>query len=205
VTPLGNAIGIEGRRTNGNAPFAQVVGGIPLDNDFTEREVAGVLTWTATAQVRATARLGRTTREHEQFPGRDFKGTTGRATVDWQPLNKTAFTFSVYREPRSIIDVDAAFVDVRGWSIGPRWAPREKLVFSGALIRERLNFSGDPAIEILGTPEREETVRALRLAAGWEPKRLTQVGLAVERGSRDSNVGRDYDYNQVMANLRLIF
>ena len=205
VTPLGNAIGIEGRRTNGNAPFAEVVGGIPVDNDFTEREVAGVLTWTASAQIRATARLGRTTREHEQFPGRDFKGATGRATVDWEPLNKTAFTFSVYREPRSIIDVDAAFVDVRGWSIGPRWAPREKLVFSGALIRERLNFSGDPAIEILGTPEREETVRALRLAAGWEPKRLTQVGLAVERGSRDSNIGRDYDYNQVMANLRLIF
>ncbi len=205
VTPLGNAIGIEYRRTDGNAPFAQVVGGVAVDNEFDEREVAAVLTWTASPQIRATARLGRTKREHDEFPGRDFKGTTGRATIDWQPLNKTAFTFSAYREPRSIIDIGAAFVDVRGFSIGPRWAPREKLVFSAAYVRERLKFSGDPATEVLGTEERKDKVQAIRIGAGWEPKRLTQVGLAYERGKRDSNLDIDYIYNTVMVNLRLIF
>jgi hypothetical protein len=206
VTPLGNAIGVEARRTDGNAPFAEVIGGIPVNNNFDETELSAVATWVVTAKVRATGRVGRTTREHEEFPGRDFEGTTGRASIDWTPLNKTGFTFSVYREPRTIVDLAASFVVVSGYSIGPRWAPREKLVFSALLLRENQKFQGDPATEILGTAERDEEVTTWRLAAGWEPQRFTEVGLAFDHGTRESNLGgRAYDFNTIMANLRLRF
>ena len=206
VTPLGNAIGIEGRRTRGNAAVAEVVGGTPVDNDFTEREVALVVTWTVSPQLMARGRVGRTSREHEEFSDRDFRGATGRASVEWTPLNKTGFVFSAYREPRTIVDVGASYVVVKGISFGPRWAPTEKLVFSALWRRERQDYSGDATTEVVGGPELEETVRGLRLGVGWEPVRFSEVALGYDTGRRTSNAGgRDFRYHAVMANLRLRF
>lgn len=206
VTALGNALGVEARRSNGNAPVTQIVGGTPVDNEFTETEIALVGTAVAGTTLRGTARLGHTRRKHVEFPERNFTGTTGRLNVSWAPLQKTAFEFAAYREPRSIIDIAASYVVVTGVSFGPRWAPREKLVFSALLVHENQDFRGDPNQAVLGTPERQEVLRGIRLAAGWEPKRFIEVSAALEHGQRTSNVLlRDYDYNAVMANVRWRF
>jgi exopolysaccharide biosynthesis operon protein EpsL len=209
VTPLGNAIGVEGRRTKGNVPLLQAVGpaAVLVDNDFTETEVAGVLTWTATPQLQAVGRLGHTKREHVQFPVRDFSGSTWRATVGWTPFNKTGFDFNLYKEPRTIVDIAASYVIVKGVSFGPRWAPTEKLVFTALLVNEQQDFRGDPTIAVVpGTAERQETVRTVRFGASWEPLRFSQVQLGWDHGKRSSNTAlRDYDYDAVMLNLRLAF
>ena len=206
VTTLGNAIGIETRRAEGNAPVAEVIGGTPVDNEFTEREVAVVGTIAAGTQLRAAGRLGHTKREHRQFPQRNFSGTTGRVTVDWTPLQKTGLEFAAYREPRTIVDIAASYVVVTGVSFGPRWAPTEKLVFSAFLVHENQDYRGDPSQAILGTPERQEVVRTIRLGAGWEPKRFIELSAGIEKGQRTSNVFlRDYDYTAVMANARWRF
>lgn len=209
VTPLGNAIGVEARRTKGNAPLAEVVGpaAVPVDNDFTETELAAVLTWTASAQIHAVGRLGRTQRKHEQFPERNFTGTTGRATVDWMPLQKTAFEASIYKEPRTIVDIAASYVIVKGVTFGPRWAPTEKLVFSALLVSESQDYRGDPLLSVVpGTPERQETLRGLRFGATWEPRRFVQVQLGWDHGKRSSNIAlRDYSYDALMLNVRGYF
>lgn len=207
VTPLGNAAGIELRRTRGTFAIQETVGGTPVDNDFTEKEVAGVVTWTVSPQLRAVGRLGRTVRNHEQFGARDFRGTTGRTTVDWTPLQKTGFEASIYKEPRSVVDIAASYVVVKGVSFGPRWAPTEKLVFSALLISENQTFGGDPAVVLVpGAVQRDETIRAIRLGGAWEPIRFTKISLGVDRGHRSSNVAlRDYDYTSLMANVELRF
>ena len=207
VTPLGNSAGIELRRTKGRFAIQEAIGGAFVDNDFTETEVAGVVTWAVSAQLRAVGRLGRTVRKHDQFSARDFRGTTGRATIDWTPLQKTGFEASIYKEPRSVVDIAASYVVVKGWSFGPRWAPTEKLVFSALLVNEDQTFGGDPTVILVaGTPQRDETVRAIRLGAAWEPVRFTKISLGVDRGHRSSNVAlRDYDYTSLMANVELRF
>jgi exopolysaccharide biosynthesis operon protein EpsL len=207
VTTRENAIGIEARRSQGNSPVQEPIGSTNLvDNDFTEREVAIVGTYVPSVQLRATGRLGHTTRRHKEFPQRDFSGNTGRLAVDWVPLNKTGFDFAVYREPRTIVDIASSYVIVNGVSFGPRWAPTEKLVFNAALTRERFAYAGDVTPILLGTPQRAETVRLLRLGAGWEPKRFIQVAGGFEHGIRSSNVlFRDYTYNAVMANIKFAF
>ena len=130
----------------------------------------------------------------------------GRATVAWRPGNKTLLVLRVYREPRSIIDVAASHVLVEGVSFGPSWAPTAKLVFSASFINEQREYSGDPAAALELEPLRDETVRGVVLGAGWEVTRRHHVGLAWERGERTSNVlGRDYDYNTLMLNLRYVF
>ncbi len=209
VTPLGNAIGIEGRRTQGNAPLQEAVGpaAVLVDNDFTESEIAGVLTWTASPQLHAVGRIGHTKRTHVQFPERNFSGTTWRANVEWVPLNKTGFDFSIYKEPRTIIDIAASYVIVTGVTLGPRWAPTEKLVFNALLVSEKQDFRGDPTLAVVpGTPERQETIRGIRIGGSWEPIRFAQVQLGWDHGKRTSNVLlRDYDYDALMLNLRLTF
>jgi exopolysaccharide biosynthesis operon protein EpsL len=201
VTSLGNAFGVEYRHSVGNTPIQEVVGGTPVDNEFTEREVAAVATLVAGSTLRGTARLGHTEREHKQFPERNFSGPTGRAELDWTPLQKTAFTFAAYREPRIIVDIAASYVVVTGFSFGPRWAPTEKLVFHALLLRERQLFAGDPNTVVLGTPQRDEVVRAVRLGAGWEPIHFLELSAGIEHGDRTSNVFlRDYQYTAVMVN-----
>jgi hypothetical protein len=207
VTTLGNAFGVEVRNTEGNYPTAQILGGTTLvDNEFTEREVAAVTTIVAGAQITGTARLGHTNRKHKQFPERNFSGTTWRGTLLWTPLQKTGFEFSLYHEPRSIIDIAASSVVVNGASFGPRWAPTEKLVFYALVVRERQQFQGDPSQIVLGTPQQDEIVRVTRFGVGWEPRRFIELSAAIDHGNRVSNVFlRDYTYTAVMANAQFKF
>jgi hypothetical protein len=53
---------------------------------------------------------------------------------------------------------------------------------------------------------RDETLRTIRLGAGWEIQRNLELSAAWDIGKRSSNVpGRNYDYDAVMANLRWSF
>lgn len=205
VTPLGNSVGLEARRSTGNRPVTPAPGAPRADNAFEEREFAAVATWVVTQQIRANGRFGRTDRDHEQFPGRDFQGNTWRVGVDWLPLNKTGFGIQWYRVPRSVIDIDASFVVTRGVAFGPRWAPTEKLVFALTFTRERQRFN-DPISPALAPFPLDETVRRWLLTAGWEPVRQLELSAGIERGERSSNgINRDYGYSQLMANARYRF
>jgi hypothetical protein len=209
VSPLANTIGLEYRNTNGEAPTLEFVDplGAFVSNDYREQEISLVATYALGAQLRTGWRLGRTSRDYDQIPGRDFRGTTGRVFVDWLPGTKTILSFEAYREPRSVIDVAASHVLIEGISFGPSWAVTNKLVLSARVVRERRELEGDPELVLVaGTPLRDDRVNLLRFAVGWEPQRRWQVGLGIERGERESNrVGRDYDYSSVMGNLAYVW
>jgi hypothetical protein len=202
VSRLGNTLGVEARATEGDAPVAEETLGVAfVNNDFEEREVALVATYALGERLRADGRVGRTTRRYTELPSRDFEGTTWRMGGEWLPGNKTSLALAVYKEPRSIIDISAAHVLVKGVSFGPSWAATAKLVFSGRLVREEQEFQGDPRLAF-GGPLRDETIETVRLGVGWEPQRHWQVGVALDFGNRSSNFAeRDYDFTAVMANV----
>jgi hypothetical protein len=203
VSGLGNTLGLEARATDGNAPVDEDVLGIAVvNNDYEEREVAVVATYALGERLRADGRLGRTSREYADIPNRDFEGTTWRLGAEWLPANKTRLALALYKEPRSIIDISAAHVVVKGVSFGPSWAATSKLVFSARLIREEREFQGDPRLALGLVPLRDETINLVRLGAGWEPLRHWQVSAGIDFGERSSNFpGRDFDFTAVMANL----
>lgn len=209
VSPLGNVLGVEARRTQGDAPVPEFVApvGTFVNNDFRENELAVVGTYNIGTTLRTSGRLGKTKRDYSQIPGRDFDGSTGRATVDWLPGNKTLLSFSAYKEPRSILDVAASHLVVKGVTFGASWATTAKLVLSARWLREERDFEGDPAITLVaGTPLRSETVRLWRFAVGWEPARHWEVGFGLDKGERESNLaGRDYDFTAVTGNLTYRF
>jgi hypothetical protein len=203
VTPLANAVGLEYRTTNGEVPISEFVAplGSFVDNDYRERELSLVATYALGAQLRTGLRLGRTWRDYDQLSGRDFEGNTGRVLVDWVPGNKTILGFEAYREPRSVVEVGASHLFLKGVAFGPRWAATNKLVLSARLVRERRIFEGDPAVTA-GGALRDELATLLRFAVGWEPQRFWQVGVSLDRGERESNIaGRDYQFTAVTANV----
>ena len=208
VSPLRNSLGVDVRRSDGDAAVPEELDplGILVDNDYEETEVALVASYNPGPSLRLGARLGYTERTYTEISDRDFADNTGRVDIAWRPGNKTLLVLRVYREPRSIIDVAASHVLVEGVSFGPSWAPTAKLVFSARLINEHREYSGDPAAALGAEPLQDETVRGYVLAAGWEVTRRHHVGLAWEHGERSSNIlGRDYDYNTLMLNLRYVF
>ena len=206
-TPLGNALGVEYRRTQGAVILFDAAGFIIFNSDYSEREVAVVGTYVTGTTIRTTGRLGRTHRETELLPGHDFNGNTGRLSLDWLVTNKTIFGFTWWREARAVVDLAANFVLSRGVAFGPRWAPTAKLNFAAAIVRDHRNYLGEPlVVTTSGLPQRDEVLRTIRFAADWELVRNTEIGAAIDYGERDSNIlGRGYRYNAVMLNARMRF
>jgi hypothetical protein len=205
VSPLGNTVGLEYRTTSGEVLASELVGATLVSNDYRERELSLVVTYALGTQLRSALRLGHTRRDYNELAERDFSGATGSLSVDWLPGNKTILGFEAYRLPRSVIDVAASHLLVQGVAFGPRWAMTSKVVLSARLVREQRKFEGDPALAG-GATLRDEDVSLWRLALGWEPQRFWQVGLAYDRGERESNIaGRDYQYSAVMGNVAYVW
>jgi hypothetical protein len=204
LTPLGNAIGLEARRSEGSAPVSEFIDptGQFANNDFTEHEVALTAAYNLGAQLLVGGRIGRTKRSYSELPVEEFNGTTYDARVDWRPSAKIGFLFEVYRRPSSVIEIDATHVDLRGVAFGPRWAPTAKLVFYARLSSEQREYQALDA----GLTVRDETARTIRLGAGWEPERHIKIGAGIDYGERNSNIGgRDYDYLALILNARYDF
>jgi hypothetical protein len=203
VSPLGNTLGVDYRRTTGDAPVPEFVApaGTFVNNDFRDTEVALVAAYTSLVQFRLVGRIGRTTRDYTELTGRNFEGTTGRVALEWLPGNKTILGFEAYKAPQSVVDIAAGHIVIRGVAFGPRWAATNKLVFSARMVREKRTFEGDPLLSF-GAPLRSELLSLIRLGVGWEPRRHWQVGFGFDHGERASNfVGRDYQFNTLMANV----
>jgi hypothetical protein len=206
VSPLGNTLGFEFRRTQGQVPTDEFVPGVGfVNNDYDENEISLVATYALGTQLRSGVRVGRTSRKYDQVSARDFDGNTGRVFLDWLPGNKTILGFEAYHEPRSVVDVAASHVVFTGIVFGPRWAVTNKVVLSARFVRERREYEGDPALAAGGVL-RDEVLSLVRFAFGWEPQRRWQLSAALDRGERESNIaGRDYNYAAVMGNVAWVW
>lgn len=206
VTPPGNFIGGQVRLSEGDYPNRQPVAGSLVSNQYQEVESSAVLHWIVTGKSTFDARVGYTSRRHDEVSQRDFDGATGRLNYDWFVAAKTLLNFSVWRELRSAEDISASYVVSEGWGLGPAWAPTSKLVFQAKYIREDRDYRGDPNFVASGAPPRDDTFRGVSLTAGYAPRRNLQFLLGAESGERESNlVGVDYDYTVVSANARVSF
>lgn len=206
VSGLGNAIGLEFRHSEGDAPVDEILGiGAFSDNNYDQDEVAITLFYALSAELRVRGRLGHTERTYSQLTGANFSGTTGRGLIEWLPGAKIRFHAEAFREPDPVIDAAALYVDRRGIAAGVAWAMTYKLVLSVTALEERRIYKGDPLVAV-GLPQRDETVDVLRFGVGWEPERRWQLSTALDYGTRTSNfLGRDYDYTAFTANIRWQF
>jgi len=208
VTDLGNVLGVEVAEAKGDAPVNQLVDplGLFVDNGYRQHDVGVITTWVISPYMRVAGRVGRTNRQYTQLPGRDFNGPTWNVMAQWLPTAKTMLTAESSKHVSSIIEIGASHVVVKGFSIGPGWAPTAKLNFQARLLRQHQVFEGDPAAILGVTPVREEFIRGYRLGSYWEYNRQVHFTFSLDHGERESNIlGRNYTYNAGIAQVRYIF
>jgi len=204
VSGLRNAVGLEWRYADGEAPVDEAVAPQGIA-EYDESEIAATIAYALGEQLRLRGRIGRTERTYRDLSFADFSGTTGRGAVDWLPAAKLILTFEVYRVPDPVADTTALYVDRRGAVVRVSWAATYKVVLTVSATNERRLFSEDP-LAPLGTPPRDETARTIGFGLGWEPERRWQFSTSLDMGTRESNfLGRDYDYTAIVANLRYQF
>jgi len=208
ITDLGNVVGVELRDAHGDAPVNEQVDptGQLVNNDFHQTDIVVFTTWFVSPQIRFAGNAGTTNRTYTQLPNRDFTGPIYRAAVHWTPLAKAYLDFEIAKNVSSIIDIGAGHVITRTISFGPGWALTAKTNLSARFLRQHLNYGGDPAAAVGAQPLREEEVRTFRLGLYWEYTRHVHFTTAWERGDRESNqIGRNFEFNAIMANVRYIF
>ena len=208
VTDLGNALGIEVAEAKGDAPVNQLVDplGIFIGNGYRQHDVGVVGTWIVSPFMRATGRVGKTTRHYTELPGRDFSGPTWNVMAQWLPTAKTMFTFESSKHVSSVIDIGPSHIVAKGYAFGPGWAPTAKLNFQARFLRQHQVFAGDPEAELGIAPLRQEFIRGYRLGSYWEYSRQVHFTFSVDHGERESNIlGRNFVYNAGIAQVRYIF
>jgi hypothetical protein len=208
VTDLGNMLGVEVAEAKGDAPVNQLVDplGLFVANGYRQHDVGVVSTWVISPSMRIAGRVGRTNRQYTQLPGRDFNGPTWNVMAQWLPTVKTMFTFESSKHVSSIIDIGASHVVVKGFSVGPGWAPTAKLNFQARFLRQHQVFEGDPEAQLGISPLRQEFIRGYRLGSYWEYSRQLHFTFSLDHGERESNIlGRNYRYNAGIAQVRYIF
>lgn len=197
VTPSKNTVGVKYRIADAVYPSDAVVSGAVLDNSYTENEYSLVAVWNVTAASLLRGRLGRTEREFDQDPSRNFSGPTWRLGYEWKPTGKTALEMAVWRELTGFEDFSGTYMRTTGIGIFPAWSVIPKLVLQGKAAYQTRDYLGNAAFSP-ATGQREDQERLFQLAAVWTPLRLTKLILAVETGDRNSNQTlADYDYQSI--------
>jgi exopolysaccharide biosynthesis operon protein EpsL len=194
VTPAENTMGIRVRTTDATYDDAPASSGV-ASRDYTEDEYSFVATWRATGASIFRGRLGRTEREFDQSPERNFSGPTWRLGYEWEPTGKSALELAIWRELHGFEDLTGNYVRTTGIGIFPAWSVMPKLILQGKALYQTRDYFGD-VTPVSG--QREDQERLFQVAAVWTPLRLTKLILAVEAGDRSSNQAlADFDYQAV--------
>lgn len=203
VTPAENTMGIRLRTTDAtydDAPASSVA-----SRDFTEDEYSFVATWRVTGASIFRGRLGRTEREFDQSPDRNFSGPTWRLGYEWTPTGKTALELAIWRELHGFEDLSGEYVRTTGIGIFPAWSVMPKLILQGKALYQTRDYFGSAA-PVPASGVREDHELLFQVAGIWTPLRLTQLILAVESGKRTSNQAlSDYDYQSISAGVMRTF
>lgn len=183
----GNELGLRYRITNGRFPNRAVVAASVVDNSYRQDDVEANALWIASGHSRVTARGGWTRRSHDELPQRDFRGLTGRLTYDWLLDGKSALAVTLRREIANSDFANAAFADVRGFSIAPTWSPTARTSLVGRYEYRAVDYRGDPGIVLANAPQRQDRTEILGLTGSYAPWRFLEISLTVQTERRRSN------------------
>jgi len=205
ITPAGNQVGLSLRVEDAEFPNPQLVNGQPVDNAYSQRNVAAVLGWTPAGHSRISARAGWITRDYEQLPQRDFDGPMYRVAYDWNPTGKFTLTAILLRDISPDEQVNTSFALVKGITLYPTLRLTEKISISGALEYSDREYLGDAQLLSQGLT-RTDRVRMGVLTATYTPIRPVKLAMNLQRESRSSSLAfSDYEVSIISVSAGIRF
>jgi exopolysaccharide biosynthesis operon protein EpsL len=205
ITPAGNQVGVSLRVEDAEFPNPQLVNGEPVDNAYSQRNVAAVLGWTPAGHSRISARAGWITRDYEQLPQRDYDGPMYRVIYDWNPTAKFTLTAILQRDISPDEEINTSFALVKGITLYPTLRLTEKVSISGALEYSDREYLGDAQLLSQGLA-RTDRVRMGVLTATYTPIRPVKLAMNLQRESRSSSLAfSDYEVSIISVSAGIRF
>jgi len=188
VPGTGKEFGLRVRRVEGSYPNRQQVGTSLVDNGYSEDGLDFDAAWRASGASQLQGTIGMTRRSHNDVPGRDFSGTTGRLNWNWQPTGQTSLGFGVRRDVGAQDDLVATYTVTDAITVSAGWQPTAKLSFSATGELKQRDQQGDPASTVSGVPSRRDDDRILSLGVGYAAMRDLRLNLSLREERRESNL-----------------
>ncbi|WP_229418603.1 XrtB/PEP-CTERM-associated polysaccharide biosynthesis outer membrane protein EpsL [Pseudoduganella flava] len=197
----GSQIGLVARRLKGSYENPRFIGGIALDDNYTQDELKANINWRISGVTYVQVLAGYAKRKHERSSSRDSSGANGRASVTWAPLGKVKFTGEVWREFAAVESFIVSNSLNKGGSLGATWDISAKLQASASVRRETRDFEQFPGIGFTGQTSDRATSGQLGLT--YSPTLRTQLSVSAFREKRDGSQlagTNDYRANGVSIN-----
>lgn len=178
----------EGDYTNRNQP-------IPLglyDNGFQQDETELRAVWPITAKTRIDARIAHLDRHHDHYDERDYDGTIGNFSVNWDVTAKTRVTATASRELSSYQTVYSSYIETDRFVVSPYWQITAKTALRMRYDYAHRDYLG--AIAATTFNGRTDTIRNGSVSLEWAPYNNALISASVQNEKRKSNKpGQDYD------------
>lgn len=192
-------LGIGLRHTEGSFPFAGPAGSAVRADDYDRDDLDLQAVWVPTGASMLTARLSRTSEDHQGFVVREVRTTTGLVSWNYKPTGKLGLTAIYVRDT-------GAETTFSGRAPGAA-AVNSPLATSGQLEVEYL-ITGKIKAQLLArrlkrdlvdatgvVPAGDDSLTELRLGVEWSPLRSVTVGCSVGREERDTSSTLSYAYS----------
>jgi hypothetical protein len=191
VSGAGNAIGLD-------AQFLQASYDVNPLSDFDEYTVGPTLEWQYSPQTRLDARVGYTSRTHDDPLREDYDDVTGRATVTYTGLARTRFKADVYRDLSNLGDEVADYALVHGVSFEPSWQLSQGVDLRALVGYEKREFK----VSAIDFPDRDDDVYTGAFYVDWQFHRNVKLSAGFDAQRRTSDRAfQDYDFGRLQLQI----
>ncbi|GAB2872944.1 hypothetical protein GCM10027277_47770 [Pseudoduganella ginsengisoli] len=199
----GSRFGLQATRLEGKYPNHRAVGGLLVDDSFTQHELKANVFWQFSATSQFQMLAGWAERKHPVFAERDTSGLNGRAAMNWSMLRKLKMSASAWRE---FAAVESNFVNNsinKGASFNTTWDITSKVQASAMVRREKRDFS---TLEgRLAAPNLFDKTRIATLGLTWAPTLTSQLSVNAFHEVRSGNASTNYRANGAAVSASIQF
>jgi exopolysaccharide biosynthesis operon protein EpsL len=197
ATESGDSVTLLARRGNGEYPDRVVDTVALFDNRFSQNETELSLGYRLSGKSTLSGRLARVERKHDNFPERDFTGTTGLLDWRWDPTAQIVVNLSAGRDIVSYQEATTSYYTNDRLSVAPTWVMSAKTSLGLQYENDRRHYQG--AVTPISVA-REDRVRIMGLSLAWTPVTTVSVTGALRREKLTSNVST-FEFTANVASL----
>jgi exopolysaccharide biosynthesis operon protein EpsL len=180
----GSTVGVVVRRLRGGYPHLRPLGGVLVNEDFTQDELKLHVNWLASGVTTVQLLAGWVQRDQPGFAGKT-DGVNGRLSAVYAPGGKISCNAALWRE---FGPIDSTFVNYtlnKGASIGARWDASAKVKVDASALYERRDYN--PTSPFPGSGDLEDSIRSASLRAVWSLRPALQLAAGYAHESRSGS------------------
>ena len=209
VSALAHEIWLLAARTEGRYPNRQISWLAPVDNSYTQNDLALNARLAPSEATQIDLSVGHAWRRYEEVSARNFTGPTGNLSLSWQATARLTFKAGLAEEIGAVDDYDRIYVTTRSKSASINYQATAKLGTALEFKRKQLRYRGDPNNFLsnytgaANTPDRQETRDEIHANLVWQPALHFTTILTLAKLRRAANVsGLQYDAVQQQLTLQ---